>query len=223
MARENAVHLRQLIAQQAARMMAEDGISDYGYAKKKAGRQLGVVENSVLPSNAEIEEELKLYNALYLSEAQPEHLRALRKNALYTMQLLEKFNPHLSGAVLDGTAGLLTETHIHLFAESVKDVEMFLLNQKIPFDVNEKSYRLMNDGKRDKKADHRKTVPVFTLETALGLIKLSVFEVDDIRIATKRAADGTNAARSNVEGVKALLAEPYTDQVTELASTETAI
>lgn len=206
MAKENA-HIRQLIAQQAARMMAEDGVSDYGYAKKKAGRQLGVMENSMLPSNTEIEEELKLYNMLYLSEEQPENLRDLRVNALYTMQLLERFNPHLTGAVLDGTAGMLAETHIHLFADSVKDVEMFLLNQKIPFNVNEKSYRMMNDGKRDKKGDQRKTVPVFTLETDKGFIKLSVFDIDDIRVATKRSADGSNADRLNTEGVKALLAE----------------
>ncbi len=206
MAKENA-HIRQLIAQQAARMMAEDGVSDYGYAKKKAGRQLGVMENSMLPSNTEIEEELKLYNMLYLSEEQPENLRDLRVNALYTMQLLERFNPHLTGAVLDGTAGMLAETHIHLFADSVKDVEMFLLNQQIPFNVNEKSYRMMNDGKRDKKGDQRKTVPVFTLETDKGFIKLSVFDIDDIRVATKRSTDGSNADRLNTEGVKALLAE----------------
>ncbi|WP_200849406.1 hypothetical protein, partial [Klebsiella pneumoniae] len=84
------------------------------------------------PSNAEVEEELKLYNALFLSEEQPENLRDLRKNALFTMQMLERFNPHLTGAVLDGTAGLLAETHIHLYADSIKEVEMFLLNQQIP-------------------------------------------------------------------------------------------
>jgi len=207
MAKENSQHLRQLIAQQAARMMAEDGVSDFAYAKKKAGRQVGAIENSILPSNAEIEEELKLYNALFLSEEQPENLRELRVNALFTMQLLARFNPHLTGAVLDGTAGLMAETHIHLFADSIKEVEMFLLNQQIPFDVNEKSYRVMNDGKRDKKGDHRKTVPVFTLETEKGLIKLSVFDVDDIRVATKRTADGSNADRLNVEGVKKLLAQ----------------
>ena len=207
MAKDNLQHLRQMIAQQAARMMAEDGVSDYAYAKKKAGRQLGVVDNTIMPSNAEIEEELKLYNALFLSEEQPENLRELRANALFTMQLLERFNPHLTGAVLDGTAGIMSETHIHLFADSVKDVEMFLLNQQIPFDVNEKSYRIMNDGKRDKKGDSRKTVPVFTLETDKGLIKLSVFDVDDIRVATKRAADGSNAEKLNIEGVKSLLAE----------------
>ncbi len=206
MAKENLLHLRQLIAQQAARMMAEDGVSDFAYAKKKAGKQLGVTDNSTLPSNVEIEEALKEYNALFLSETQPENLRELRQNALFTMELLDRFNPQLTGSVLEGTAGLMSETHIHLFADSVKEVEMFLLNQRIPFDVNEKSYRVLNDGKRDKKGDSRKTVPVFTLETDKGLIRLSVFDIDDIRVATKRAADGSNADRVNIAGLKALLA-----------------
>ncbi|MDI1298758.1 hypothetical protein [Methylotenera sp.] len=206
MAKENLQQLRQLIAQSAARMMAEDGISDYAYAKKKAGRQIGTSDNDVLPSNAEIEEELKLYNALFLSDEQPGNLRELRKNALFTMKLLEKFNPYLTGSVLDGTAGLGSETHIHLFADSLKEVEMFLLNQDIPFETNEKSYRVLNDGKRDKKGDHRKKVPVFSLEMSTGVIKLSVFEVDEIRVATKRSADGSNAERANIEDVKALLA-----------------
>ncbi len=207
MARENLEHMRQLIAQSAARMMAEDGISDFAYAKKKAGRQVGATENSVLPSNAEIEAELKLYNTLYLSEEQPENLRNLRKNALFTMQMLERFNPHLTGSVLDGTAGAGSETHIHLFADSLKELEMFLLNLDIPFETNEKSYRTMNDGKRDKKGDNRKKVPVFTLEMDTGLIRLSVFEVDDMRVATKRAADGANAERADIESVKGLLSQ----------------
>lgn len=202
MTKDNSQQLRQLIAQQAARMMAEDGISDFSYAKKKAGRQVGTINNDVLPSNAEIEAELKLYNALFLSDEQPENLRHLRENALFTMRLLERFNPHLTGAVLDGTAGFGSETHIHLFADSLKDVEMFLLNQQIPFTANEKSYRIMNDGKRDKKGDQRKSVPVFTLEMDAGLIKLSVFDIDDIRVATKHATDGRQAERANVDEVQ---------------------
>jgi len=205
MARENLDHMRQLIAQSAARMMAEDGISDFAYAKKKAGRQVGAMDNSVLPSNAEIEAERKLYNALFLSDEQPENLRNLRKNALFTMQMLERFNPHITGSVLDGTAGAGSETHIHLFADSLKELEMFLLNLDIPFETNEKSYRIMNDGKRDKKGDNRKKVPVFTLETDTGLIKLSVFEVDDMRVSTKRAADGANAERADIEELQLIL------------------
>ncbi len=205
MARENLDHIRQMIAQQAARMMAEDGVQDFAYAKKKAGRQLGVSENSALPTNAEIEEEIRLYHEIYNADEQPLILAQLRKAALITMQLFQRFNPHLTGSVLDGTASKYSQTDIHLFADSVKDVEMFLLNQKIPFDSSEKSYRVSDKPSKDKKEKVRKTVPVFTLETEFGLVKLSVFDVDDMRVATKKTSDGSNAERADISDLQALL------------------
>lgn len=205
MARENPDHLRQMIAQQAARMMAEDGVHDFAYAKKKAGRQLGISENSVLPTNAEIEEEIRLYHEIFNADEQPLELAKLRKTALITMQLFERFNPHLTGSVLDGTAGKFSQTDIHLFADSVKDVEMFLLNQQIPFESSEKSYRISDKPSKDKKEKVRKTVPVFMLETEFGLVKLSVFDVDDLRIATKNPTNGSNAERINIAELKQLV------------------
>ncbi len=205
MARENLEHMRQLIAQKAAQMMAEDGINDFGYAKKKAGKQLGVSEASVMPTNAEIEDEIRLYHEIYNADEQPLELVKLRQAALLTMQLFEKFNPHLTGSVLDGSAGKFSQTNIHLFADSAKDVEMFLLNQQIPFESSEKSYRVSDKPSKDKKEKVRKTVPVFTLETELGLQKLSVFDVDDMRVATKRTGDGSNAERADIMDVEALL------------------
>ena len=205
MPRENSDHMRQLIAQKAAQMMAEDGINDFGYAKKKAGKQLGVSEASVMPTNAEIEEEIRLYHEIYNADEQPIELEKLRKTALMTMQLFERFNPHLTGSVLDGSAGKFSQTNIHLFADSAKDVEMFLLNQQIPFESSEKSYRVSDKPSKDKKEKVRKTVPVFTLETELGLQKLSVFDVDDMRVSTKKISDGSNADRLNITGVQAML------------------
>jgi len=205
MARENLDHLRQMIAQQAARMMAEDGVHDFAYAKKKAGRQLGVSENSVLPTNAEIEEEIRLYHEIYNADEQPLMLEQLRQAALATMQLFERFNPHLTGSVLDGTAGKFAQTNIHLFADSAKEVEMFLLNQQIPYESSEKSYRLSDKPSKDKKEKVRKSVPVFTLETEYGFIKLSVFDVDDMRVATKKTSDGSNAERADISDLQALL------------------
>ena len=205
MSRENLDHIRQMIAQQAARMMAEDGINDFAYAKKKAGKQLGVSESSVLPTNAEIEEEIRLYHNIYNADEQPIELAKLRKAALMTMQLFERFNPHLTGSVLDGTAGKFSQTNIHLFADSAKDVEIFLLSQQIPFDSSEKSYRISDKPSKDKKEKVRKTVPVFTLETELGIQKISVFDVDDMRVATKRTSDGSNAERADLVGVQALV------------------
>ena len=205
MTRENTDQLRQLIAQQAARMMAEDGINDFAYAKKKAGKQLGVTESSVLPTNAEIEEEVRLYHNIYNADEQPLELAKLRKAALMTMQIFERFSPHLTGSVLDGTAGKFSQTNIHLFADSAKDVEMFLLNQQIPFESSEKSFRISDKPSKDKKEKVRKTVPVFTLETELGLQKLSVFDVDDMRVAVKRTADGSNADRADISDLQALI------------------
>jgi hypothetical protein len=76
---------------------------------------------------------------------------------------------------------------------------------------------VMNDGKRDKKGDRRKKVPVFTLEMDTGLIKLSIFETDDLRVATKRTADGSNAERANIDDVKALIEATATSLPTDPA------
>lgn len=207
MAKDNGgrqYQIRQLIAQQAARMMAEEGISDYAYAKRKASRQLGTTDINCMPTNAEVEEEIRLFHEIYNSEDQPQYLRQLRSDALFVMQLLERFDPHLTGAVWDGTAGKYAETHIHLFADSLKDVEMFLLNQQIPYETDEKSYRVSGSS-ADKKGGERKKVPLFTLEGPNGAIKLSVFEIDGMRIPTKNPSNGGNAARANIGELKALI------------------
>jgi len=204
MSRDNLDQIRQLIAQHAARMMVEENINDFAYAKKKAGRQLGVSENSVLPTNAEIEAEIKLHQELY-NDNQPEELNLLRKAALMTMQLFERFNPHLTGGVLEGIAGKNSLTEIHLFADSAKEVEIFLLGQQIHFESSEKSYRTSEKPSKDKKNKTRKTVPAYTLETEYGLQRLSVFEYDDLRIATKRTADGSNAGRANIAELQQLI------------------
>ena len=199
MSRENLDHVRQLIAQKAAQMMAEDGINDFAYAKKKAGKQLGVTESSVLPSNAEIEEEIRLYHQIYNADEQPAELEKLRKAALATMQLFAQFNPYLTGSVLDGSAGRFSQTDIHLFADSAKEVEIFLLNQQIPYESSDKSYRFSDKPSKDKKDKVRKTVTVFTLETEYGFIKLSVFDVDDLRVSAKNTSNSERADLADME------------------------
>lgn len=207
MAKDNGRNsqLRQRIAQLAARLMADEGISDYGHAKKKAGRQLGISEDHSMPTNAEIEEEIKIFHELY-SEDQPEALKQLRADALVVMQMLERFNPHLTGAVLDGTAGKYAATDIHLYAESLKDVEMFLLNLQVPYETNEKSYRTHND----KRGNDRKKVPVFILEGPNGAIRLSVFDTDAPRNPPKSLIDGQVMNKASLPNLMALIAASKT-------------
>lgn len=122
---------RASIAAAAARLMAEDGISDYHHAKKKAARQLGLPDHVAFPDNAEVEAELRAYRSLYQGEDHAEMLLALRQTALDLLELLAPFNPYLTGSVLDGTAGEHSRIDILLFADSAKEVEIFLLNRGI--------------------------------------------------------------------------------------------
>jgi len=126
-------HLRRAIASAAARLMAEDGITDYSMAKRKAARSMGAENGEALPTNEEIQVELRAYQAIYQEDEQRERLQAMRQTALATMQMLDEFQPRLTGAVLDGTAGRYSPIHLQLFADSSKDVEIWLLSNNIAF------------------------------------------------------------------------------------------
>lgn len=128
---------RREIAALAARLMAEDGISDFGFAKRKAARQLGVSESEALPNNAEIEAELRAWQALYQDEEQAERIRAMRRAAVAVMRFLEAFRPYLTGGALDGTAGRYAEVDIELYPESAKEVEIFFLNHNMAYEHRE--------------------------------------------------------------------------------------
>ncbi|HMT79376.1 MAG TPA: hypothetical protein PKD66_03345 [Azonexus sp.] len=123
--------VRANIASTAARLMAEDGITDYHHAKKKAARQLGLPEHTAFPDNAEVEAALRAYRILYQGEEHEELIAVLRHTALELLDLLADFNPYLTGSVLDGTAGEHSNIDILLFADSAKEVEIFLLNRGI--------------------------------------------------------------------------------------------
>lgn len=120
--------MRRQIAALAARMMAEEGISDFGFAKRRAARRLGGAATS-LPNNAEIETQLRTWQSLYQDGEHDLRLRQMRLAAQDLMRQLADFDPWLVGAVLDGTAGRYSELDIEVYPQdSAKDVEIFLLN-----------------------------------------------------------------------------------------------
>lgn len=181
---------RARIASAAARLIAEDGIADYGLAKRKAVRQLGLPEGAQLPDNAEVEAELRAYQDLYQGEEQAAHVQQLRETALEVMALLEPFRPYLTGSVLDGTAGMFSEIEILLFADSAKEVEIFLLNRDIAFETVEP-------------ADDR-VEAVLVLQTEAADVRLIVMAPNLERV-TFRGRDGRVRERARPDAVHALL------------------
>lgn len=188
--------LRAEIAATAARMIAEDGV-DYGTAKRKAAKQIlgnNRVRGDILPDNAQVEEEVRLYNELFFGETQPARLLELRQLAVRVMEELADYQPLLTGAVLNGTAGAHSDIYLQLFADSPKDVEVFLMNKNIDFDVSESAHFNGHDD------------PVETLSFTWGNegVHLAVYEVDDLRGALRRSASG-RLERADTASVRELI------------------
>lgn len=133
---ENRGGLRAEIAAAAAGMIAEDGL-DYASAKRKAYERLtggkgSRIAKTLLPSNDEIEDALRDYQQIFQADSQPARLRLLRQKALALMKMLTDYSPMLTGAVANGTAGEHSDIHLHCFADSAKDLGIFLLNHALP-------------------------------------------------------------------------------------------
>ncbi|HEV2611541.1 MAG TPA: hypothetical protein VGU61_14830 [Noviherbaspirillum sp.] len=190
--------LRAEIAAAAARMIAEDG-ADYGTAKRKAVKQVlgnAKVRGDVMPDNAQIENEVRIYNELFFGDTQPARLMALRRLALRLMEELASFSPYLTGAVLNGTAGEHSDIHLQLFTDSAKDVEIFLLNKNVDFEVSERSHF---NGRGD---------PVETISFMWKNegIHLAIYATDDVRGAVRTASSG-KVERADLNTLRILIQE----------------
>ncbi|WP_394779553.1 hypothetical protein [Undibacterium sp.] len=182
--------LRSEIAMLAARMIAEDG-ADYGSAKRKAAKQIlgnKKPKGDVLPDNSQIEQEVREYNALFFGDTQPQRLLLLRQMALGLMLELERFNPYLTGAVLNGTAGQHSDIHLQLFADNTKEVAIFLLNKDIRFEVSETS------------GNRNETIETLSFLHQQEGVHLALYNLDDLRA-------GGRAERGNIAAVRNLIEE----------------
>ena len=152
--------MREQLAHHAARLMAEDDITDYAFAKRKAAKQMGAADTQHLPSNEEVETALRSFRSLYQGDSHPLILRQLREQALAAMHLFAPFHPYLTGSVLNGTAGEQSDINLLVYSDDEKSVLMFLLKHNLPFDGGEWKVHLMG---------RQQTVPSFTLNTETGV------------------------------------------------------
>jgi hypothetical protein len=197
---QDLVQLRAEIAARAARLIAQDG-ADYGTAKRKALRMVLGDEQAppnLLPDNAEIEEEVRRYQALFLADSQPARLRHLREIALQVMEQLEQFRPYLTGAALVGTAGEHNDVHLQLFADSAKDVIMFLLDRDVHIEISETPH--FKGGRHD-------PVETVSFHWRGQQVHAELYEMNDLRGALKPRADG-RPQRADIHAVRALLDAP---------------
>lgn len=192
------------IAAAAARLIVEEGM-EYGPAKRRAAKLVAPrVRGPVdLPDNTVVEEEVRAYIDLFCADTQPGELAALRTVALRWMERLAEFEPHLTGAVWNGTATRHSDVWINLFCDDSKAAEIGLLNLRITYDVGQ------TIGFRGEPVD---VLTVSDHHEALGqpvLVHFSVYDRDDLRGALRRDARG-RAERGPLAAVRTLISPPTT-------------
>jgi len=122
------------IAAAAARLVVDEGL-DYGAAKRRAAKQLGLGPRTPLPDNDLVEEAVREHILVFHADTQPAELAALRRLALVWMERLAEFRPHLAGAVWHGTATRLSDIYLQLFCDDPKSAEILLIEKNVSYDA----------------------------------------------------------------------------------------
>lgn len=191
--------MRRLLANEAARLIAEDGIGDYLQAKRKAALRFGVSErDGGFPNNQEIEAALAEYQRLFHAERHPQELRELRVAARQAMLLFNDYAPRLVGPVLNGNASKHSGVQLHLFADAPERVVMHLFDRDIPFETTDRRFRQTSGQVQE--------FPAYRFIAGDITIELVVFPADAIRQSPASPVDGKPMRRANLAEVEALLA-----------------
>ena len=122
------------IAATAARLVVEEGLG-FGPAKQRALKALGLPGRTALPSNEDVEDQVREYIDIFCADTQPGELRALREHARQWMARLAEFRPLLGGAVWQGWATRLSDIDLALFCDDPKALEIALINQNLRYEV----------------------------------------------------------------------------------------
>lgn len=186
------------IAATAARMVVEEGLN-FGPAKHRAVKELGLPGRTALPSNDEVEAQVREYIGIFCADTQPQELRALREHARGWMERLAEFRPHLGGAVWYGWATRLSDIDLALFCDDPKSAEIALINQNLRFEV------------QSQPGLHGHPVDVLSLHSFccdLGEdigVHLRIYDLQDLRGALLADAQG-RSPRGDLAALQRLLA-----------------
>ena len=189
--------LQSEIAATAARLVVEEGL-EYGPAKRRAVKQLGLGARTALPDNESLEDAVREYIDIFCADTQPAELAALRRLALTWMERMAEFRPHLAGAVWHGTATRLSDIYVQMFCDDPKSAEIKLIDHNVDY-----TPRTVTGFQ----GEPVEALSISSLSTELGEqvgVHLLVYDHDDLRGALKPDAKG-RTPRGDLAAVRALM------------------
>jgi hypothetical protein len=191
--------LSQEIAATAARMVVEEGL-EYGSAKRRALKQMGLPARTALPGNDVVEAEVRDYIDVFCADSQPAELAALRQLAVVWMERLAEFRPHLSGAVWRGTATALSDIYLQLFCDDPKSAEIRLIDHQVRYEVS------TVQGFQGETVDALSMVCSCPGLSQRTLVHLMIYDHDDLRGALRLDTQG-RSSRGDLSALKRLIEE----------------
>jgi hypothetical protein len=189
--------LQSEIAAAAARLVVEEGL-EYGPAKRRAVKQMGLPQRTALPDNDTLEDAVIEYISIFCADTQPAEVKALRRLAVAWMERMVEFRPHLGGAVWHGTATRLSDVYIQLFCDDPKSAEIKLIDHNV--DYTPRTVTGFN-------GESVEALSISSMSPELGEsigVHLLVYDHDDLRGALRRDAKG-RTPRGDLAAVKSLL------------------
>lgn len=188
---------RRMLAQEAARIIVEQGIQDFRIAKLKAAERLGMSARGSLPRNSEIEQALGEHLQLFGRESHVDLLRMLRTAALSAMELLSPFAPRLVGPVLHGTAAANSAINLHVFADHAEQIAEQLHASRVQYRPYERRLK--------SRRDRAEVFNGFRFDHAHSCVEATVFPMNGMRQAPISPIDGKPMRRADARTVQELL------------------
>lgn len=198
--RDKPDNARTAIANEAARIIQEQGLTDYRAAKDKARERLGLRQNRPLPSNEEIELALAERNRIFRGDGHWECLQALRRSAATIMHSLTEYFPRLTGSVLSGNATEHSAIDLHLFCDPAETVAISLDSLGIRYRTTQFGFSF----ERGKPARY----PGYRFAIEDNEFRVTVFPLLKRRHAPLSPIDGKPMHRAAVKEIERLIATP---------------
>ena len=186
-----------MLAQEAARIIVEQGIQDFRVAKHKAAERLGLSERGSLPGNSEIQQAVGEHLKLFGRESHADLLQTLRRAALSAMEILSPFRPRLVGPVLHGTAAANSAINLHVFADTPELVAMRLEESRLAYKIYERRLK--------SRRDRAETFAGYRFLHQDASVEATVFPLNGMRQAPISPVDGRPMQRANESAVRRLL------------------
>jgi len=208
--RKGDASTRQLIINEAARLMYQEGVTQYYSAKHTAARRVlsgggkvvSIRNPSHLPSNGEIADAVDALADFYEGEYRTTQLFTMRLLALELMQQLTLFSPRLIGSVSTGRIKKSSDIDIHVFTDDIELLQQHIKILGLHYTMGDVT---ITQSGRLKSYTHLYIEAQYPVE-------LSVYANSEIRIRGRSSTDGKPIVRMSASGLIDVISDEHPQQ-----------